>query len=115
MYNAESIILISESLCSAGLYDDALEKLEKIINDKKNNYLAYINIGYIYHIMGDYDKSIENYKISLQKKITASAYFNIGLSYLKLNNISKSKEFFIKCLDLNPSHHKALVQIERMS
>ena len=52
----------------------------------KTRHLSYNNLGYVYHIQGDYHKAIAAYKkATLIFNRFSQAYHNMGISYEKLN------------------------------
>jgi CHAT domain-containing protein/Tfp pilus assembly protein PilF len=80
---------------------------------------SYGNLGSLYHIVGDYDKSIENLEKSLalyqktsplDNKNIAACYNNMGLVYNDLGDLNKAMECQKKALQIRLASLPALHQ-----
>ncbi len=91
-------------------HHSALQDLKKSLaifqknNDKINISNSFNTLAIIYTSLNDFEKSIEFYKESL--KIDSDAtydkstiYYNIGSTYLELDNYTRALEFFNKSID----------------
>ena len=52
-----------------------------------------------------YRKAAEYYKKAIDIKPSASLFFNVGVSYYNNKNYNSSVDYFIKCLENDPSKH----------
>lgn len=66
---------------------------------------TYYQLGNDYYEKGDYDKSIENYNMTiLLNPIFSEAYFNRALSYYQLKNFDKAVADYTKSAELDPQN-----------
>ncbi|MCZ8243779.1 MAG: tetratricopeptide repeat protein, partial [Microcystis sp. LE19-131.1A] len=68
---------------------------------------SYNNLGAVYDSLGEYQKAIEFYQQSLaitreigDRGGEASSWFNLGLTYYKLDRISEAKEAYLQAREL---------------
>jgi hypothetical protein len=61
------------------------------------------NLGNVYSLKGDYEKSIEEFKLAIQINPTyGDAYHNIGNVYYQIQKLPEAAENYRKALELNP-------------
>lgn len=98
---------LRNSNIKANKYKDALYYTQKAINYSKENYkiedqaIQTYNLGKIYYDVKKYDdaikdlnKSINLFKTRSPSSTFASAYYYLGISYLKKNNVSNAQICF---------------------
>lgn len=79
----------------------------------KNN-LAF-NRGDADYMAGNYEGAIANYKKALQsgdRDVQKKAFFNLGNTYMKMENNREAVNSFINALKLDPSYDKAKKNLE---
>jgi len=65
-------------------YEEATKHLLKAISLKRNFSQAYINLGNIYYMNGNYDRAMVGYMNAIEADSTnAIAYYNLGQTYIK--------------------------------
>lgn len=66
---------------------------------------GYMNKGTAYDLMKDYKNSVEAYQEGIRKYPDEYLlYFNLGVTYLKAENLQKAKESLLESLYRNPEH-----------
>jgi Ca-activated chloride channel family protein len=92
-------------------YDSA----EKYIpNDGEKGSLAF-NKGNADYMAGNYDSAIANFKKALQsddREVQKKAFFNLGNTYMKMENNREAVNSFINALKIDPGYEKAKKNIE---
>jgi tetratricopeptide (TPR) repeat protein len=87
-------------------YSKALDDFEKAfeLNSEYNKYGNFLNRGYSFQCLEEYDKAIELYgkAIELDPR-SASAYNSRGLAYYATSNYKEASSDFIKALEINPN------------
>jgi len=62
--------------------------------------------------LSQYENAINQYSLILEKGLeSSSVYYNLGICYFQLERYSKSKNYFKKCLILNPENTKCIENI----
>ncbi|MCD4820133.1 MAG: sigma 54-interacting transcriptional regulator [Candidatus Cloacimonetes bacterium] len=107
----------------SGDFENSILSLEKLIamiqesDDPIKKVRAYTNIGINYENLGDYDKGVANYLLSVQKyeeqikslkeseknkwmMIYGDTLQNLGVTYGKLDQNEKSRNYFLKALKI---------------
>ncbi|MBN1329816.1 MAG: tetratricopeptide repeat protein [Candidatus Heimdallarchaeota archaeon] len=92
-----------------GFEDDGEKGIKlglKAIKIYPNDYWARFYLGCSYALNKQHKKAIENLSIATQKDPKShDAFYNLGKSYLEINNLAKAKEAMLKALLLaNDSH-----------
>ena len=83
----------------------------------KSDHLShfYVRIGNNLDMLGEPRKAVEVYKQAIKiKPDTPVLYYNLGVTYLRLNNLEEAKKNFKKELFMSPNHansHMALAQL----
>lgn len=63
----------------------------------------YVELGQFYILNKKYTEAIKQFKLALQIKPDAQAYYQLGLAYEASNEIALAQEMFRKALELNCS------------
>ena len=80
-------------------------KIVKIIKLDSKFASAYNNLGWAYHIKGNNEKAITNYKIALELKPNyLEAINNLGGAYFNLGDKKLAAEYFKKSLEIDPQN-----------
>ena len=96
-----------------GLYDDATNKLEKIIDIDPNFGKAYNHLGYIYEVkFKEYEKGETLYKLCLEKSpMYTAVYYNYAVLLSTLGKYTELKELLDTALTI-PGITKATIYNE---
>jgi tetratricopeptide (TPR) repeat protein len=80
-------------------------------------YLAnkYLRMGYRYHIKGDVEKAIEEYKLSLEYFPTAKANTYLGKIYENKGEWMTALQYYNESLDINPDYKAAQDAVIRIT
>lgn len=101
------------------LFDYAITEFEMASSSPAMQFDCYIMLGNCYMDKGDYNKSIEYYKMSSQiegltNERLARLHFNLGLAYEANGMISEAIETFHLVLKLDHSFTEAKEKIEKL-
>lgn len=106
-----------------GYYHKAIEYFNnaiRLIKDKgiedehKNLQNAYYNLGLSYFLLGEYNKSIENFDEALKlNEEDYETYNDKGNAYYKQGYFDKAIESYKKALSINPNFENAKYNLER--
>ncbi len=90
----------------------AKEEFEKIIEKKPESYRANLILGNIYSFLGEYDKSITQFKKCSQiHKNKYHPYFNMGLVYLEQKKYKEALDCFNKTDEIIPDDYRVIFKI----
>ena len=102
------------ALLSRGNGDDlyyAKQNFQFVVDMKDDHGLrpvAYLNLGVINFMEGNYNLAVKNYQAAIQLNPGyAEAYFNMGAVYYKQNLLQKAEEVFLKALEIEPQYGRA--------
>ncbi len=98
-------------------YKASIEAYEKAIEVSPDNKDAYNNIGYVYSLIGDFEKAEHFYKLSIEKakdEIYRRPYINLAVCYLLQNRYSEAEKCYKKCIDLVPSEGYIYEQLVKL-
>ncbi|MCX7904605.1 MAG: tetratricopeptide repeat protein [Caloramator sp.] len=88
-----------------GRYEDAQEKLEKLLHLNKNDYKVLNKLGVIYAYKGDKEKALDYFNSSLYANSEyAPAYVNIANLYQEEGNIELAEQFYLKAIEVDPDY-----------
>ena len=101
------------------LFDYAITEFEMASSSPAMHFDCYIMLGNCYMDKGDYNKSIEYYKMSsriegLTNERLARLHFNLGLAYEANGMVPEAIETFHLVLKLDPSFTEAKEKIEKL-
>ena len=103
--NAEAFFNIGNAIKEQGKLDEAIDAYTKALSIKPDIPEAYYNMGIALQQQGKLEEAIEAYKKALAiKPDYADAYWTLSGT---AENISVSKKWVEKCLEANPDHLKA--------
>lgn len=105
---------IGVSHTQLGQYEEAFSCLHFSISEAPEEPYHWFDLAFLYYKTGDYDKAIENYKISIKtseryhtkESASTSSWYNMACIYSVQNRIEESKSAFIEALRMN-SNYKA--------
>jgi len=93
-------------------YDAATNDLKKSLKYKKDNYLAYANLGLAYSFKKDYKKALKNYNTALKLNSDDTiTYFNRAITKSYLQNTAEAMKDYELFLEKKPNHRNALYNI----
>ena len=82
---------------------DKLCRISKVIDKYPYKADAYIQRGFIYDSMGQYDEAISDYKVGLKYGGKKAPYFgNMGIAFNKKGELKKALVFYTKAINLEP-------------
>jgi len=109
------LVLLGKSELKMGNYDKSREYLLRSLDSDPKNVMAYNILGVLYiTLSGSADITAEKSRKHLEQAIEyfqkamelapklTLPRFNMGLCYLKLNNLEKAKKYFYSVIELNP-------------
>ncbi len=92
--------------------DMVLEKAQELVERSLSKADSLFLKGYKLYEKGDYEEAVEAYEEAIQHNSAQWGYFfNLGLSYKKLDQKEKALEAFHKALDLNPESYSCNKEI----
>lgn len=93
---------------------EAAKEFKKVLDLDPNVVEARVNLGLIYHALGDYNQSASNLSVAVAQRPTlAGPTLILGMDYLKLGQVDKAIPTLQQGLRLDPSNleaHRALSQ-----
>ena len=96
-------------------YNEAKDLLNKLLDEKKNDFYIYQLLGIISQYTGNLEESIYNFNLSLNMMPkNAGVLYNLGIINRRLNNLEKAKENFFKSLEINPSFIDGYINIAQI-
>jgi len=101
------------------LFDYAISEFELASSNPSIRFDCYIMLGNCFMEKGDYDKSIEHYKMASEIKglsddKLARIHFDLGLAYEANGMTSEALNSFYSALKLDPSSSEAKAKIKRL-
>lgn len=102
---------------------ESKEKFLKALALKENDPMAYYNLGYIYNLLGMFDKSLENYQKSSffsddapnGKELKVKALYNMAKYYLIVKNDEEKSEIILnEVLEINPDYNNARYMLDSL-
>ncbi|MCJ7618426.1 MAG: tetratricopeptide repeat protein [Desulfobacterales bacterium] len=95
-----------------GMFDKAINEINKAIDLKPSFVNAYISLGNAYLNKGLFDIAIKEYRNALRLKTDyAEVYVSIGNTYIKKGLIDRAIESYSKALTLKPDSIRARLNI----
>ena len=96
-------------------YNEAKDLLNKLLDEKKNDFYIYQLLGIISQYTGNLEESIYNFNLSLNiMPKNAGVLYNLGIINRRLNNLEKSKEYFFKALEINQNFIEGHINIAQI-
>ncbi len=102
--NKEMLLEFANRLQDARLFPRAIEAYKQYLQLNKSDGDARVDMGICYFESGNVEQAIRE----IESVINSSpkhqmAMFNLGIIYLNTSDLKKSNEWFIKCVEVNPS------------
>jgi tetratricopeptide (TPR) repeat protein len=95
-------------------YEEAFKAYDRLLEIDSLNSEYYFNRGRCEMVLLMYDNSRKDFLKSIGFAYReADAYYNIGVTYILVND-SLAKEYFQKCLRIDPDHVYAKVMIDSL-
>ncbi len=94
-------------------YDLAAEIYEQALEIDANNYDILADIAVLYSRLGQHDKAINSFlsivdELTTDEALKAEVHYNLGASYIKINNLDEAAYHFEEAYILNPEDEQAL-------
>jgi tetratricopeptide (TPR) repeat protein len=102
------VILIVLTRQQCGYWKNSIVLFSHTVQVTKDNYLAYLNRGWAYFSLGDYQLAIDDYNqaIRLNPDYT-EAYYNRGIAYFNLGHYQLAIDDYNQAIRLNPDYAEA--------
>lgn len=98
-----------------GLYDRAIELLEKVLKNDAQNLQAYTSLAHVYNLKREYSKAIETIKRAREnlgsKADTPEFYLMEGGTYLEQRNYAQAVDTFKSSLNKDPKNLLCMTQL----
>ena len=87
-------------------HQGAIQQYQKALAINSQAAEVYFNLGYVYMTLKDYDSAIINYEAcrALAPPYQDEVFTNLGITYLKKNNVPQAQHLLKQALDLNPNN-----------
>lgn len=111
--NEDDLAVVNYSciLIDSKKYDDAIRILQNCKINGSSNYLVYNNLGYSYYLVGQYDKALENYNISISLyEANDLAYCNRGILKFYIFNDNDGIQDLLKAEKLGDIEAKMVLK-----
>ncbi len=100
-------------------YAKLADEKARAINQNDDSYrrslaLVYNEKGLQHFHYGQYQEAIEEYRKALNIKEDATYYWNIYMTYKKLNDLKEAKKFLVKAIQLKPDEHMYIDELEKL-
>jgi superkiller protein 3 len=98
-------------------YDMVIKLSREMLEaDPDDSFRYYNNIGLALYKQGRYSQAIDEYKRSAGLNPEyAVVYYNMGLAYLKTEDVLSARENFKKCLQIDPGYFKAKDKLDEIN
>lgn len=111
----EASIALSEILCNAGRYKEAISIMNETLKHHPNNFDIYYNMGMIYTMLNDFSSAKTCYeKASIINTLEYNTDYNIAMIELILGELEEAEQYFTKCIEdeeLSPLAYYHLAKI----
>jgi len=112
-YRAQKDFALGTMMYRFGLYDEARSHLLESVSLRPGYSSAFLNLGNVYFMQGDYDKALAGYQSAIELDSTSAvANYNIGQTYIKKMLFAQSGDWLesatILGIDAYRSAHPAL-------
>lgn len=111
--NFEANVQLAKVLTLRREYPAAIQQYQKALSINGQSAEIYFNLGYIYMNQGELDNAIANYEKcwSLAPAFQDEVLTNLGIAYLRKNNITQAQSLFRQALEINPNNTLARTQL----
>jgi hypothetical protein len=91
-----------------GIYEEARKQLLESVSIRPDFAPAFLNLGNVYFMQGDYDKALAGYQSALQLDSTnAIAHYNIGQTYIKKMLFAQSSDWLERATTLGIESYRS--------
>lgn len=99
--NKEDLMQLGVLLEKQGYFDKAMDKFQKILDQDKDNFIAYFNLGNVYMRKKQYKEAEKSYKKAIQiNKDFADSFNNLAFLYLQTKKFDLAHEHVNRALSL---------------
>lgn len=88
-------------------WNNAIKYYEKLIVFNREKFKIYNNLGLIFFKLGKINKSIDNFKRSINDLPNLTAYNNLGLAYNEIGKYSDAIKSYLTALDLDKNNYQS--------
>ena len=107
--------ILAEYYMKEKQYDDALRCYKKMTELAPKKASPYSSMGYLYGLIGDTDKEMQYYKMSLRyDPEDYDVYQSLGAAYEKKEMYADAYKAYLKAYELNPEAKKARTKIPQL-
>lgn len=100
--NLEYKVALGYKYYLVGRHEDAIVILKSVLDQDKNYFPAYLNLGYVYFDLENYNEALKNFdKCTKLAPKDYIGWMNVGVTSYKMGNIKKSYETLNKAMSLN--------------
>jgi tetratricopeptide (TPR) repeat protein len=92
-------------------YIKAITEINKYLDENKNDINAKIYLGQVYFKAKNFNLLISNYESFKENEHIDNTYYTLGLAYQETRDFIKAQQCFIKTLEKNPNHLKAMYKM----
>lgn len=111
----EASIALSDMLCAAERYKEAISVMNEISKHYQNNFDVYYTMGIVYTMLNDFSSAKMCYeKAAVINSIEHNTDYNIGMIELIIGELEESEKYFTKCIEdeeLSPLAYYQLAKI----
>lgn len=111
----EASIALSDMLCEAERYKEAISVMNEISKYHTNNFDVYYTMGMVYTMLNDFSSAKMCYeKAAVINTIEHNTDYNIGMIELIIGELEESENYFTKCIEdeeLSPLAYYQLAKI----
>ncbi len=103
-------VMLFVALCftDAGLYPQAVEAYERVLDAEPSKVIAHSNLGILYAEMGEYDKALESYNMAIAyDRGHYYAYSNRANCYFKMGEDALAVEDALRALEIKNNGREA--------
>ena len=111
----EASIALSDMLCEAERYKEAITIMNEVLKYHPNNFDIYYNMGMIYTMLNDFSSAKTCYeKAAIINTLEYNTNYNIAMIELILGELEESEKYFTSCIEdeeLSPLAYYHLAKI----
>jgi tetratricopeptide (TPR) repeat protein len=102
----ESCDPVADAPVKRGELEKALADHERLLVETPHNCLAMYHLGFLWGRLGDRHKEVSYYEaaIACGRKADDGLYFNLGMAYADLGDLSRAGQAFEQAIAIHPDH-----------